>query len=332
MCLVALAIDADRRFPLVIAANRDEYFGREASRLAWWTPDAASPPILGGRDLASGGTWMGLTQQGRLAFLTNVRDPRRHDPQAPSRGAIVPAWLAARESTDRFWARTALSGHNGFNLVALDFAQGECFWASSAEPSPRRLQRGVYGLSNGGLDTPWPKVQTLKERLRDGLATAGSVDDLAAALFAALADRTLAPDEALPSTGVSLERERELSSAFVRSVDLGYGTRCSTLVITERGGRHPVTHVLERSFGTNGDVALLRRATLRHWPPRYRTEDGAAIPAQPAVSESLAGSGVEPVTLASAGAASPTLRRTRVRSLLRPGTARSPARAAAAGD
>ena len=194
MCLVALAIDHDRRFPLVVAANRDEFFSRPANRLAWWTPDSGDAPILGGRDLKSGGTWMGLTQKGRFAFLTNVRDPHRHDPQAPTRGTIVPAWLSGRETTDRFWMRTALSGHNGFNLVAADFTQGECFWASSTEPFARRLQRGVYGLSNGGLDSPWPKVQTLKARMRASLAAATTVDALAARLFSALSDRELAPD------------------------------------------------------------------------------------------------------------------------------------------
>jgi len=313
MCLVALAIDHDRRFPLVIAANRDEFFSRPANRLAWWTPDKGADkgdvPILGGRDLESGGTWMGLTQQGRLAFLTNVRDPRRQDPQAPSRGTIVPAWLSGRESTDRFWMRTALSGHNGFNLVAADFTQGECFWASSTEPYPRRLQRGVYGLSNGGLDTPWPKVQTLKARVRASLAVATTVDALAARLFAALADREVAPDAALPQTGVPHEWERDLSAAFVRSRDHAYGTRCSTLIITERSGRHPVTHVFERSFSTTSDVALLRRATLRNWPPRYRTEGAPVSDPQAAVSESAIDV-VEP-------AAGPA-KRTRVRTLLKP--------------
>lgn len=310
MCLVALAIDHDRRFPLVVAANRDEFFSRPANRLAWWNPDKGDAPILGGRDLESGGTWLGLTQQGRFAFLTNVRDPRSQDAQAPSRGTIVPAWLSGRETTDRFWMRTALSGHNGFNLVAADFTQGECFWASSTEPYPRRLQRGVYGLSNGGLDTPWPKVQTLKARLRASLAAATTVDALAARLFAALSDREVAPDAELPQTGVPHEWERALSSAFVRSRDQAYGTRCSTLIITERSGRHPVTHVFERSFGAAGDVALLRRATLRNWPPRYRTEGALVSDPQAAVSESA----IDVV----APSSSNSVKRTRVRTLLKP--------------
>lgn len=305
MCLSAIAIDESRRFPLVVVANRDEFFARSTARLAWWTADTGGPPILGGRDLDGGGTWMGLTTQGRLALVTNVRAPGRHDPDAPSRGHIVPQWLAARENVDRFWMHTALSGYNGFNLIAADFATGECFWASNSGAHPQRLERGIHGVSNAALDTPWPKVVMLKKRLGEAIGACESVDQLAARMFEALADRTVADDASLPDTGVGIERERELAPAFIRTPDLRYGTRCSTLVITERVNRHNVTHVLERSFSPHGSVALLRRATLNHWPPRYTT---TAVQAS-AVSETELD--------ASVGAAA-AARRTRVRSLLKP--------------
>ena len=309
MCLVALAIDQNRRFPLVVATNRDEFFLRPAARLAWWAPPGGGPDVLSGRDLESGGTWLGLTAQGRLALLTNVRDPSRVEADAPSRGRIVPEWLTAQETAGQFWMRTALSGHNGFNLIAADFRRGECFWASNMAPYPLRLERGVYGLSNAGLDTPWPKVQQLKARLRESIAAAETVDALAAQLFAALADREPAADDALPRTGVRMELERQLSPAFIRSPDQSYGTRCSTLIITERAGRHPVTHMLERSFSANGGVALLRRSTLRNWPPRY-TDDGiGAVSEQAAVAETeLFGESLR----------TDPVKRTRVRSLLKP--------------
>lgn len=310
MCLVALAIDQNRRFPLVVATNRDEFFHRPAARLAWWTPPGGGPDVLSGRDLESGGTWLGLTAQGRLALLTNIRAPSRVDAEAPSRGRIVPEWLAERESAGQFWMRTALSGHNGFNLIAADFRRGECFWASNAAAHPLRLERGVYGLSNAGLDTPWPKVQQLKTRLREALAATESVDALAAQLFAALAEREPAPDDALPHTGVRIELERQLSPAFIRTPDQAYGTRCSTLIITERAGRYPVTHVLERTFSATGGLALLRRSTLRNWPPRYSDEGSGAVSEQAVVNESeLFGE--------SALVAVP-IKRTRVRSLLKP--------------
>ncbi len=310
MCLVALAIDQDRRFPLVVAANRDEYFKRPAARMAWWTPDSGGPAILSGRDLESGGTWLGLTAEGRMAFLTNVRDPARNDPLAPSRGRIVPDWLSGRDPTDRFWMRTALSGHNGFNLVMADFRLGECLWASNTALHPVRLDRGVHGVSNAGLDTPWPKVAALKARLAEAIPQAVSVDDLADRLFAALADRTEAPDPDLPSTGIPLDWERTLSAAFIRSADQSYGTRCSTLVITERVNRHLLTHVLERSFNPGSSVALLRRATLRHWPPRYSTALVAAAEQSPVLeSESEMPPAPEPVRRARSLLAPPVQRR-----------------------
>ena len=312
MCLVALAIDHNRRFPLVIAANRDEFFKRPAARLAWWTPDAGGPAILGGRDMESGGTWMGLTAEGRLALVTNIRDPRRNEPDSPSRGSIVPDWLSGKERTDRFWMRTALSGYNGFNLVAFDFRQGECFWAANGGTFPVRLDRGIHGLSNASLDTPWPKVESLKASLQQGLDSATSVDVLSMHLFDALADRSEAGDERLPETGVPLEVERRLSAAFIRTPDGSYGTRCSTLIITEKVNRHLVTHVLERTFSATG-VALLRRSLLKNWPPRYSLEEepGYTPSEQGTVSES------ELNVDASAEAAS-AIKRTRVRSLLKP--------------
>lgn len=308
MCLVTLALDESRRFPLVVVANRDEFFTRPAARLAWWTPEPGSTQILGGRDLDAGGTWLGLTAEGRLGLLTNVRDPSRNDPSAPSRGRIVPEWLAARERVDRFWMRTSLAGYNGFNLIAADFSLGECFWASNTGAHPLRLERGVYGVSNAGLDTPWPKVLLLKSRTREAITQSASVDELATRLFEALADRSLPGDDRLPDTGVGIERERMLAPAFIRSPELQYGTRCSTLVITERVNRHNVTHVFERSFAPHGGIALLRRATLNHWPPRYSAGDAVPAVHGGAVSESE----VDGV------ASSAPARRTRVRSLLRP--------------
>jgi uncharacterized protein with NRDE domain len=169
---------------------------------------------------------------------------------------------------DRFWMRVALSGHNGFNLVAADFARGECFWAANQGTLPQRLERGLWGLSNAGLDTPWPKVQALKQRVDAALVSATDVDMVAAQLFDALADRSIAADAALPSTGVPREWERALSAAFIDMPQARYGTRCSTVLVTERlAGARLVTHVLERSFDDGGTAALLRRVEVPDWPP-----------------------------------------------------------------
>lgn len=313
MCLVALAIDESHRFPLVVAANRDEFFNRPAARLGWWSAAAGTPDILGGRDLEGGGTWLGLTAAGRLALVTNVRQPDRVEPLAPSRGDIVPLWLRGDMGTDRFWTRVALSGYNGFNLIAADFRNGECFWASNQKPHPMRLERGVYGLSNAIIDTPWPKVVALKSKLRAALPVVESAAALASTLFEALADRSQAPDDTLPATGVSLEVERELSAAFIRTADQGYGTRCSTIIITERARRRLVTHVFERTFTVGSGLALMRQSVLKDWPPRYTEGVGARLTAQAEVVESSDTTMPEIVVAQT---------RKRVRSLLKPVTAR----------
>jgi len=308
MCLLTVAIDQSRRFPLVVAGNRDEFFNRPAARLAWWSPGDGLPDVLGGRDLEAGGTWLGLTAQGRLAMVTNVRAPTApRDPKAPSRGEIVQRWLAGDASTDRFWMRTALSGYNGFNLIAADFQRGDCFYASNQRPNPERLERGLYGLSNGTLDSPWPKVEALKEATREALESCDTVDALAARLFDALADKTPAEDDELPSTGVSRDWEKVLSSAFIRTADGTYGTRCSTLVITERVNKRLVTHVLERTFSPTGGMALLRRSTVKDWPPRYTEAPPPEVSQQEVVLEST-----------ETQAPNHPVRRTRVRTLLKP--------------
>lgn len=268
MCLIALALDEDRRFPLVVAANRDEFYDRPAARLSWWSPHEQAAPVLAGRDLQAGGTWLGLNAAGRMALLTNIRRPHAVDAASPSRGGIVPLWLRGETTPDRFWMQVALSGHAPFNLLAADFRSGQSWWASSDHASPRRLERGVYGLSNAALDTPWPKVDRLKQQLRESLVGAESAHALSRRLFAALADRAPAADDALPSTGVPLEWERALSSAFIHEPQRRYGTRCSTLVITERASKRLVTHVFERSFAPQGGATLLRHAVLRDWPPQ----------------------------------------------------------------
>jgi uncharacterized protein with NRDE domain len=267
MCLLALALEQSRRFPLVLAANRDERFDRPAQALDWWTPAPGDAPVLSGRDLEGGGTWLGLSRGGRLALVTNVRRPGAMAASAPSRGAIVPAWLRHRGEPEPFWTVTAQSGHNPFNLVAADFARGEAFWANSDAAAPRRLAAGLYGVSNAALDTPWPKVTALKQRVAHAIASSDSIDLLAEQLFAALADRSRPADSALPATGVPLDMERELSPAFILSPDRRYGTRCSTVLICEDIGGRRHTQVIERSFSADSAAPTQRRVQLDDWPP-----------------------------------------------------------------
>ncbi len=205
MCLVLVVWRVHPTYPCLVAANRDEFHARPTARADWW-PDR--PGILAGRDLEAGGTWLGVTRTGRFAALTNYRDPEQRRPEAPSRVG---------------------ANYNGFNLI---FSDGERLGIyESVLGSGRELGPGIYGLSNHLLDTPWPKVQLAKTRLEAALL--GLTDT--APLLDLLRDDRPASDAELPRTGVSLEWERLLSSAFVRAPD--YGTRCSTIIRIDARGR-----------------------------------------------------------------------------------------------
>lgn len=227
MCLILLAWRAHPDYPLVVAANRDEFFARPTAKAAAW-PDARG--VLAGRDLQAGGTWLGIGPGGRFAALTNFRDPASQRPDAASRGGLVAGFLTGNERAPAYVERIAAdaAAYNGFNLLCGD---GETLvWFSNVGGAARTLEPGVYGLCNHLLDTPWPKVQAAKSGLREGLAALP--DD--APLFQLLRDDGIHPDADLPRTGVSLEWERLLSAAFVRAP--GYGTRSSTVVAMAADG------------------------------------------------------------------------------------------------
>jgi uncharacterized protein with NRDE domain len=231
MCLIAFAIGASARWPLVIASNRDEFLDRPTLPLARWRSDAGTE-IISGRDLRAGGTWLGLTPGGRLAMLTNVRGPASLSGEK-SRGELVTRWLDSGVDAAAFMAQIDAEAYGGFNLVLGNFASGAWHWLSN-KPGPglesSALAPGVYGLSNGALDTPWPKTLGLKKALHSALAASGE-QALEAELMAALKDRRRADRENLPATGVPLALEEALSSAFVDFPDHGYGTRCSTVLL-----------------------------------------------------------------------------------------------------
>ncbi len=231
MCLIAFAIGASKRWPLLVAANRDEFLDRPTLPLARWQSDAGTE-IISGRDIRAGGTWMGLTAAGRIAMLTNVRGPASLTGEK-SRGELVRRWLDSDGNATSFMAQITPEAYGGFNLVLGDFNSSAWHWLSN-KPGPglesRALVPGVYGLSNGALDTPWPKTLGLKKALHSAL-TASDEDALEAELMAALRDRRRADREDLPSTGVPLALEEALSSAFVDFPEHGYGTRCSTVLV-----------------------------------------------------------------------------------------------------
>lgn len=247
MCLILVAWQMHPDYPLVVAANRDEFFARPTAPAQFW-PE--SPNLLAGRDQQAGGTWLGITRQRRFAALTNFREGGALRQEAPSRGALVADFLAGNADAEAYLANLAKRGgdFNGFNLLVGD--DRTLAYYANRSGKPQRLPPGIYGLSNHLLDTPWPKLVSAKA------AFAQALDGLPAAepFFALLADREIVPDERLPNTGVALEWERCLSAIFVGSPH--YGTRASTLLTLRQDG---LTTFVERSFGptaaTIGEVS-----------------------------------------------------------------------------
>ncbi len=237
MCLIFVAVEAHPKYRLIIAANRDEFYDRPSAPASFWSD---APWLLAGRDLRAGGTWLGVTRNGRFAALTNYRDPESNRVTAPSRGHLVSDFLlGAMESAD-YLAHLCPNAHqyNGFNLLAGQGADLHCYSSSTGEI--QSLEPGIHGLSNHLMDTPWPKVKKGKQSLQLLLA---EKDVCPEDLFRLLHDNEAAPDESLPDTGVGLALERMLSPVFINSPD--YGTRSSTVLLMEQSGR--VTFV-EKSF------------------------------------------------------------------------------------
>mgnify|MGYP003433338289 FL=1 len=266
MCLIGLALNAHPRWALVLAANRDEFYDRPTSGLDWWQPEPGADAILAGRDLDAGGTWLGLSARGRIGMLTNVRDPKRHRVDAPSRGALVTGWLTSNEAVDALWSGWMQRGCNPFNLIGGDLASGRWWWTDDRCKAPQSLADGVHVLSNAALGVPWPKTRQMHGALTRALDRASDAQALAAALLDALGDRSMPADDALPDTGIGLERERALGSVFIHAGAMRYGTRSSTVVVGERNGAAWQLKVVERSFDAAGRPAAERGVTLQPWP------------------------------------------------------------------
>jgi uncharacterized protein with NRDE domain len=247
MCLLVLAWRCHPQYRLVVAANRDEFHDRPTAPLGPWTDTAG---IVGGRDLQAGGAWFAIGTGQRLGIVTNFREFGRQRRSAPSRGGLIPAYLASMRPPREFLEvlEADAPGFSGFNLLVAD---RESLWYASnrADQFARELPPGIYGLSNEFLDTPWPKLVRVRARFEGLLQSTQSADPeaLAASLFTMLADRETALPDTLPPGDLSPEWARKLSSPFVQ--DPRFGTRCSTvLTISDRG----MLHITERRFDAEG--------------------------------------------------------------------------------
>ncbi len=240
MCLILIAHQTHPAFPLVVGANRDEYYTRPTAPAEFWS-DAQD--VLAGRDLQASGTWLGITRSLRFAAVTNFRDMQSMTPGVRSRGELTSTFLRGDMPAEEYLegVRRQAREFNGFNLFVADGTG--LYYFSNRDGEVRNLGPGTYGLSNHLLDTPWPKVAELKPRFDAAIREPLDLD----AIRRLLADRGIAPDSALPDTGVGLERERMLSAAFVLS-DV-YGTRSTTALSV---GADRSVHFKEWSFGAEG--------------------------------------------------------------------------------
>ncbi len=242
MCLITFAHRWHRDYPLLVAANRDEYYARPAAGIHFWEE---APQLAAGRDLQAGGTWMGLTRGGRFAAITNHRNPPSTPDSPRSRGMLTLDFLAGSSSPGDYLGELAARAgeYAGFNLVIGDREQ--LWYFSNIENRARALAPGIYSLSNGLLDSGWPKQRRAEARLAQ--LQDAAVDHRQ--LEHTVSDRELAPDEQLPDTGVGLDLERALSSQFIVMPE--YGTRATTTLSVHDSGQ---VEMVEREFGEGGSA------------------------------------------------------------------------------
>jgi uncharacterized protein with NRDE domain len=242
MCLIAWNWQPASDTPLLLIGNRDEFYARPTAPLHWW----AGEPILAGRDLQAGGTWLGVNRRGHLAALTNYRaTPQKN---APSRGELAADFLRGTASAVDYLTAlaTRCASYNPFNLLVYDGVQ--LMGLESRSAKVLAMAHGVGAVSNADFQTPWPKLGLLKEGLAHAVQTQATTQ---AALSALLHHATPAADDQLPRTGLPLERERALSSAFIATPD--YGTRACSVV---RIARDKLVFTQE-NFGPTGAEQML---------------------------------------------------------------------------
>ncbi len=242
MCLILFSYQAHPAYPLIVAANRDEAYARASAAAAFWSDDAN---IFGGRDLEQGGTWLACTRTGHIAAITNFRDGHPRTAAPRSRGEIAARYLSCATDAGTYFADLQRTQHEYNGFCALAGNLEALYFLSNRGNGVELIKRGVHGLSNHLLDTPWPKVTAGRAVLQD-LPPHGE-KKIIGRLFDYLAQRSWAPDAALPDTGVGMQRERELSPAFVAGER--YGTRASTVVLIGKDGD---VFYEERSFEAAG--------------------------------------------------------------------------------
>ena len=230
MCLLVFSFKQHPVYDLIFATNRDEFYERPTRAAQFWDKE---PSVLGGKDLQAGGTWLGMTKEGKFSALTNYRDPSIQKEDAPSRGHLVLDFLVGDKNPEPYLKDVdeRADNYNGFNLLTGDLSELTMMYYSNQEQKIQDLDAGLYGLSNKLLDTPWPKVKKAKKNFNEII---DSPDISESDLFDLLKDHERAPDDKLPDTGIPKDLERAVSPIFIKTEN--YGTRNSTIILVDKSG------------------------------------------------------------------------------------------------
>ncbi len=244
MCILFIAVKQHPQYPLIIAANRDEFYRRPTKPSGFW---AGLDGVLAGKDEQAGGTWMGVSHSGKVAALTNIRAPQTLMENARSRGELVLDYLVENVADTAYLAhlRKSAEAYNGYNLLYGNWHDLKVYNNHTDTLEP--LQSGFYGLSNADLNSPWPKINAGVQALEQHCQSQDELD--CETLFQLLRDESKAEDHLLPSTGVPYQWEKQLSSIFINTPE--YGTRSSTLLLVDRDA-HVTWH--ERSYDEEATV------------------------------------------------------------------------------
>jgi len=239
MCLIVFSYKEHPKYPFIFAGNRDEFYSRPAKPAHFWD---TNPRIVAGRDRKAGGTWLGVSEDGMVAALTNYRDlehPRNSD---RSRGELIPLFLTSKSQNEQRVQQLTDIGENydGFNMIAGNI--DNLFYLSNVKQSYEKIKPGLHGLSNAYLNTPWPKVEVAKSAFREAIQSGEPNKE---EIFRLLQNRDVYPYHKLPDTGLSPEMEKAVSPVFIQTDD--YGTRCSTLLLINKEGWVTFT---ERTYST----------------------------------------------------------------------------------
>ncbi|RLM73858.1 hypothetical protein C2845_PM15G18670 [Panicum miliaceum] len=243
MCIAAWAWECHPAHRLLLLFNRDEYLYRPTQPAQWWAAGEDSKEILGGRDELGGGTWMGCTRDGKLAFLTNVREPDSII-GAKTRGQLPVRFLQGNHSPLEYATEIAKEAdqYNGFNLILADVNSGTMVYTSNrpgGDPVIQTVAPGLHVLSNGAIDSPWPKVLRLGQSFRKYLETNGDSEASLKQMVEELMMDTIKPDRSIvPDTGVDPEWEYKLSSIFIDTAkgQARYGTRSMVALASKLDG------------------------------------------------------------------------------------------------